>query len=111
MDIQEPQISYDDILVLTDSLFNSNNVCVVTGAGSGIGRATAVAAAANKLMTVGLDIDEVGGKETQKIAQGPLIRNHGRDVRSARHPDVIPGQLHAVSHQPQVLGAAVVGKL
>jgi 3-hydroxybutyrate dehydrogenase len=69
MDIQEPQITHDEILVLADSLFNSNNVCIVTGAAGGIGRATAVAAAANKLMTVGLDIDETGGKETQKMAR------------------------------------------
>ena len=69
MDIREPKISPDDILVLADSLFNSNNVCIVTGVGGGIGRATAVAAAANKLMTVGLDIDEAGGKETQKMAR------------------------------------------
>ena len=69
MDIREPKIAPDDILVLADSLFNSNNVCIVTGAAGGIGRATAVAAAANKLMTVGLDIDEAGGKETQKMAR------------------------------------------
>jgi len=69
MDIQEPKITHDEILVLADSLFNSNNVCIVTGAAGGIGRATAVAAAANKLMTVGLDIDEAGGKETQKMAR------------------------------------------
>jgi 3-hydroxybutyrate dehydrogenase len=69
MDIREPKISPDDILVLADSLFNSNNVCIVTGVAGGIGRATAVAAAANKLMTVGLDIDEAGGKETQKMAR------------------------------------------
>jgi 3-hydroxybutyrate dehydrogenase len=69
MDIQEPQISLDDILVLSDSMFNSSNVCIVTGAASGIGRATAVAAAVNQLMTVGLDNDDVGGKETQKMAR------------------------------------------
>jgi len=69
MDIQEPKIAADDILVLADSLFNSNNVCIVTGVAGGIGRATAVAAAANKLMTVGLDIDATGGKETQKMAR------------------------------------------
>ncbi|MGD9411200.1 MAG: SDR family NAD(P)-dependent oxidoreductase, partial [Desulfobacterales bacterium] len=69
MDIQEPKITKEDILLLDDSHFNSNNVCIVTGAASGIGRATAVAAAANKLMTVGLDIDEGGGKETQKMAR------------------------------------------
>ena len=69
MDIQEPQITLDDILVLSDNMFNSNNVCIVTGAASGIGRATAVAAAVNQLMTVGLDNDDVGGKETQKMAR------------------------------------------
>ncbi|UCG05945.1 MAG: SDR family oxidoreductase [Desulfobacterales bacterium] len=69
MDVQEPKITKEDILELRDSDFNSNNVCIVTGAGSGIGRATAVAAAANKLMTVGLDIDESGGKQTQKMAR------------------------------------------
>ncbi len=41
----------------------------MTGAAGGIGRATAVAAAANNLMTVGLDIDEEGGRETQKMAR------------------------------------------
>ena len=67
MDIQEPEIKREDILRIGDDDFNSNNVCLVTGAASGIGRATAVAAAANNMMTVGLDIDEDGGKETQKI--------------------------------------------
>lgn len=69
MDIQEPQITREDILVLSDSLFNHNSVCIVTGAASGIGRATAVAAAVNNLFTVGLDIDKEGGKETQKMAR------------------------------------------
>jgi 3-hydroxybutyrate dehydrogenase len=69
VDIQEPRITQEDILLLTDKDFNSNNVCIVTGAASGIGKATAVATAANNLMTVGLDIDEAGGKETQKMAR------------------------------------------
>ena len=69
MDIQEPKIIRDDILQIVDDDFNANNVCIVTGAGSGIGRATAVAAAANNLMVVGLDIDEARGKETQTMAR------------------------------------------
>jgi 3-hydroxybutyrate dehydrogenase len=69
LDIREPDITGEDILVLADPLFNSNSVCIVTGAASGIGKATAVAAAANHLMTVGLDIDEAGGKATQKLAR------------------------------------------
>ncbi|HEX9911601.1 MAG TPA: SDR family NAD(P)-dependent oxidoreductase, partial [Desulfatiglandales bacterium] len=69
MDIREPEIRKDEILILQDSNFNPDNVCIVTGCGTGIGRATAIAASANKLMTVGLDINEKEGKKTQKIAR------------------------------------------
>ncbi len=69
MDISEPAIRREDILILVDHDFHSGNVCIVTGAAKGIGRATAVAAAANNLMTVGLDIDVEEGKKTQKIAR------------------------------------------
>lgn len=68
-DTIEPQILREDILILQDINFNPGNVCVVTGAGTGIGRATAIAAAANKLMTVGLDINEEEGKKTQNLAR------------------------------------------
>ena len=69
MDIREPEIKREDILILEDDHFNTNNVCIVTGSGTGIGRATAVAAAANKLMTVGLDVNEEEGVKTQKMAR------------------------------------------
>jgi 3-hydroxybutyrate dehydrogenase len=69
MDISEPTIRREDILVLVDHDFNSGNVCIVTGAASGIGRATAVAAAANNLFTVGLDLNEKEGKKTQEMAK------------------------------------------
>ena len=69
MDIREPEIKKDEILFLEDDNFNIGNVCIVTGAAGGIGRATAVAAAANNLMTVGLDIDEEGGRKTQEMAR------------------------------------------
>jgi 3-hydroxybutyrate dehydrogenase len=69
VDTKEPEIKLEDILFLHDDNFNSNNVCVVTGAATGIGRATAIAAAANKLMTVGLDINEQEGEKTQKKAR------------------------------------------
>jgi 3-hydroxybutyrate dehydrogenase len=69
VDTKEPEIKLEDILLLHDDNFSSNNVCVVTGAATGIGRATAIAAAANKLMTVGLDINEEEGEKTQKRAR------------------------------------------
>ncbi|NIO04407.1 MAG: SDR family NAD(P)-dependent oxidoreductase, partial [Proteobacteria bacterium] len=69
MDITEPQIKKEAILIIKDDDFNPSNVCIVTGAGSGIGRATAVATAANNLTCVGFDINQEGGRETEKIAQ------------------------------------------
>jgi len=68
-DTKEPDIQREDILFLQDDNFNHDHVCVVTGAGTGIGRATAIAAAANNLMTIGLDINEAEGKKTQHLAR------------------------------------------
>lgn len=67
--IQEPVIDRKDILVLEDSAFHPGNVCIVTGAGTGIGRATAVAAAVNGLTVVGLDINAAEGKKTVALAR------------------------------------------
>jgi 3-hydroxybutyrate dehydrogenase len=69
MDIKEPVIKREEILLISDGNFHAEHVCIVTGAATGIGRATAVAAAANKLMTVGLDINEEEGQKTQKMAR------------------------------------------
>jgi len=69
MDIREPEITREQVLLLKDDNFTVGNVCIVTGAGTGIGRATAIAAAVNNLMTVGLDINEKEGKKTQKMAR------------------------------------------
>ncbi len=69
MDIREPRIERKEILMLDDDNFNSDNVCIVTGASMGIGRATAIAAAVNGLMTVGLDINEEEGQKTVQMAR------------------------------------------
>ncbi len=67
--IEEPKINKEEILVLKDKYFHSKNVAVVTGAASGVGRATAIALATNGLTVVGTDVNEEGGKETTKIAE------------------------------------------
>jgi 3-hydroxybutyrate dehydrogenase len=69
MDINEPEIKRDEILILQDENFNPDNVCIVSGASGGIGRATAIAAAANNLTVAGLDFNEEEGKKTEKLAK------------------------------------------
>ncbi len=69
MEIREPEIRREDVLVLLDEDFNNRNVCMVTGCASGIGRATAVAASANGLLVVGLDNDKKGGEKTCELAK------------------------------------------
>ncbi len=68
-DLQEPKIQKGDILVVKDKYFHTKNVAVVTGAASGVGRATAIALAVNGLAVVGTDVMEEGGKETVKMAE------------------------------------------
>ena len=69
MDITEPRITPDEILILKDANFNPDNLCIVTGAAMGIGRATAVAAAANGLTAVGLDVNEEEAQKTVDMAR------------------------------------------
>lgn len=69
MDIQEPAITQNDLLVLDDDRFNEQNVCLLTGVGSGIGRAMSLVAAANRLMVVGLDVSEEEGRKTESMAR------------------------------------------
>jgi len=69
MDIREPEIQAQQILRLVDDHFNSDNVCIISGCGTGIGRACAIAAAANQMMVVGLDTNEKESKITLQLAR------------------------------------------
>lgn len=69
MDINEPIIQKEDILSLSDPNFTLENVCIVTGCATGIGRATALVAAANGLRVVGLDVNEAGSLSTIEMAE------------------------------------------
>ena len=68
-DLQEPKIQKGEILLVKDKYFHPKNVAIVTGAASGIGRATASALSVNGLTVIGTDIDEKGGQQTTKIAK------------------------------------------
>jgi 3-hydroxybutyrate dehydrogenase len=91
MDIREPEIKTDEILRLDDAHFNSGNVCIISGCATGIGRACAIAAAANRLMVLGLDTNEKESKNTLKLARKmggqmiylPTDLTRDEDVQSA----------------------------
>ncbi|MDQ2071965.1 SDR family oxidoreductase [Haloarcula sp. H-GB4] len=61
-------IDESSILFVDDDHYTSNTVCLVTGGGSGIGRATALAMAANGVTAVATDIDDEGLDEVATTA-------------------------------------------
>ncbi|MFC6863003.1 SDR family oxidoreductase [Halomicroarcula sp. GCM10025817] len=67
-DLRAPDLTSEDLFVVDDPYFSGDDVAIVTGAASGIGRATAVALAANGLTVVGADIDADGLEETGDVA-------------------------------------------
>lgn len=76
MNIDAQQINKSDIVKIVDPNFNHNHVCIVTGCGSGIGKAVAIAAAVNGLTVVGVDNDAVAAEKTALKVQdaGGLMR-------------------------------------
>lgn len=77
--IEAPSVSSDEIHRIEDSRFSPGSVCIVTGAASGIGEATALAAAGNQLTVVATDVDDDGLEET--VHQGDEL-----DLAGSIHP-------------------------
>ena len=67
--VSPPTVTRDSIHTVDDDSFHSGTVCLVTGAGSGIGRAVALAAAGNGLTVAATDVDEAGLAETRERAE------------------------------------------
>ena len=82
-DTSEPEINREEILILHDEHFNPGNVCIVSGVGTVIGRATSVAGAAIQLTVVGLDINEMVFVKTD-LSQDDDIENAFSKAAKAR---------------------------
>ncbi len=100
MEILEPEIKQEEILTLNDPNFTPGNVCIVTGAGSGIGRATAIAAAANRLTVVGLDVMEENGEQTRR-----LVEKMGGSMRFIRADLTQDSDMEAAVAEATTLGS------
>ncbi len=80
--IDPPEVRHVDIHHIDDDRFHDGSVCIVTGAASGIGEATALVAAGNGLTVVATDIDAAGlddtiEQATQLDVEGQLIGVEG----------------------------------
>ncbi len=71
-DLQEPAITKEEVLIVKDKYFNTKNVALVTGATSGLGKATAIALAVNGVTVVGSGTNEERGRKMTE-----LIRDMG----------------------------------
>lgn len=59
-DIEPPRFTREQVLTVPDERFSTDSVAIVTGAASGIGRATALVLAHNGLTVCATDVDEDG---------------------------------------------------
>lgn len=87
-DIAPPEFSTEDALVLDDDRFAPENVALVTGAASGIGRATALVLAENGLTVVGTDVDAEGLDETAERAESVGVAGEVETVVGDLREDV-----------------------
>jgi len=92
-----PALSPENVLTVEDDRYTTDSVALVTGAASGIGRATALALAENGLSVAATDVDETGLEETASTAA---------DWDAPGEVEVIPGDLTDDEDLREIVDAA-----
>jgi 3-hydroxybutyrate dehydrogenase len=111
-EITPAELSRDRIMTLDDAYFGPETVAVVTGAASGIGRATAVALATNDLTVVATDVDEEGLAETVAVAAALAVPGEIETVAAdLRDEDEIAAIVEAAADLGQLRYVANVAGL
>lgn len=95
--VEDPALAIENILTLDDEWFGRENVAIVTGAGSGIGEATAVAFAANDCTVAATDVDVDGLESTVEQAA---------ELGVADAIEVVPGDLRVDADIEAIVDAA-----
>jgi 3-hydroxybutyrate dehydrogenase len=95
--VEPPTLTGDDVLRIDDADFDADRVALVTGAASGIGRATSLVLSANGLTVVATDVDEAGLEEARD-------RGEELDFPGEIHPE--PADLTDDDHLESVVEAA-----
>jgi 3-hydroxybutyrate dehydrogenase len=67
--LQEPAITKEDVLIVNDRYFKRETVALVTGATSGLGKATAIALAVNGVTVVGSGTNEERGHKMVELIE------------------------------------------
>lgn len=67
--LQEPAITKEDVLIVNDRYFKRETVALVTGATSGLGKATAIALAVNGVTVVGSGTNEERGRKMVELIE------------------------------------------
>ena len=99
--VDPPSVQREEIHQVDDDRFHDGTVCIVTGAASGIGEATALVAAGNGMSVVATDVDGDGLEST--VDRSTTLGLDG-EVHAVEGDLTVDGDLDRIVHSARDLG-------